>query len=1493
MIQTVVLKLIKARRIHHVSMIAGMAGSILFNNVATAQTVFLDPGSYPGTPLVINGFDLDGNGWFWWSNHPSCGEFFTTGKVGYKAQPTSEPKRLVTSCSANPGSCTPGRDEAYSYYFGRVGSDVFLYRKSLGTAETDPGILFDANGQNISLDIHESSRLWVNGDYLFYQKKNLHSVLGWQTSLYRVHRDGSTLPEVFAVINGEHFFTEFESFIYISISGQFGIPATGYLFLTEGGRLYVQDKDQQITLSRQNVSDIAILPPSSFVNRSTVYSVENTGGEGNAVGKLYSISPTDGTGTLLTQWNGYHIFEIALANWPDNSPARVFLYSGVPGSFGNYDNFTCYRQETVGNFAKWELFLSVLGGGLKGSREWVYYTHDFKIKGKKSDAPPESIDVEFLGLEITQGVQSLGHDAVLVAGKPTYARAYARLSVNTTPLSSWTTGARLFGTRNGSPLPGSPLLPKTSQQLSTADTLPDQRNLGNGYLFEIPPSWTTPGSTKFELKLNESGHVPETGTVGNNGTTEVNFVHKSNTCLKFRPLKTIVSPYYADSPGSGLPEILQRCKSMLPISDFDVRFDNSLRHKPVFFVEIEWVICFPFICPVPIIKVRSEPFNVHDGNDNDRDWAIFWLGVDRLLESSPCDDYHLVGTVHPDITNFNGIGGRGDLNLTDLWDEFPDVAIPNSDWASVLVVNMRTDTAQGALTPGGSDVDVPFNTFYGGRTLAHELGHNYGRKHINQGNGGCGGSTPDGPYDFPPFNTCTFGASSASSSSGAVAGFDVIGERPVRNDLGIFGDLMSYSDARWTSVWTWNIVANHLPQASKAPLAATQVEEDTSWIVVKGYYDTVSGEAFLMPSEILPNGILPDDSIRKALEAEAEMPDGTPIEICQLDTDGTFIRRHKAVPFAMPQEGDAPREQLWFLQVIRCEPDMASIILCDKGEMVACLPRSPNPPHVTVNNPVYDATNSFLHLSWNASDPDGSPLLFSVFYSANNGATWQVLDSNLNTTELSVSTRFLPGGNQARIRVIACDGMDTSISESDPFVCPISPPDLRINNLPEGIRIPYGQSVTPLIFAYDDEDGLRDPAWNLNGPTHLTGNGDTPTLSHLSPGTYSFIATAKDSDGMVSEEQRGFQVLPVEVTDSAPPVLDGYCADTTYDTATKITVDTDNGDVTVNVVHSGNRLYIGVCNIPYAPLTGDASVGIVVDTDGNSNPGEGPGFGERGFFINDDGLPWQATGDGTELVKETEPPLGFLTAVQRGASSWSAEFSIDDTLLNGWDHAARLFVRINHTGNTNWPETSTIKEPTTWAAAWFGTLPTQTNQIPVAAVRDKFLVIASQVSTIFLNGHASEDPDGDELTYNWTQISGPPITLTNSDSAQASFMPPSVSDITTMVFQLVVNDSSLASAPVQTTVTLLPDPNLFTEPGTSGSKLMITDASYDQDTSFLDLLFAGQPGQTYHIQSSTNGFTWSTNSIGRATADAAGLFDYSKSIESSENMLLFRAMEQP
>jgi hypothetical protein len=96
---------------------------------------------------------------------------------------------------------------------------------------------------------------------------------------------------------------------------------------------------------------------------------------------------------------------------------------------------------------------------------------------------------------------------------------------------------------------------------------------------------------------------------------------------------------------------------------------------------------------------------------------------------------------------------------------------------------------------------------------------------------------------------------------------------------------------------------------------------------------------------------------------------------------------------------------------------------------------------------------------------------------------------------------------------------------------------------------------------------------------------------------------------------------------------------------------------------------------------------------------------------------------------------------------------------------------------------------------------TNVNQAPTAdAGADQTI---DEGKAVTLNGTASSDPDADPLTYGWTQLSGPAVTLSDATSAMPSFTAPQVgAGGQTLVFQLVVEDGTDASAPDTVTITV-------------------------------------------------------------------------------------------
>ena len=85
------------------------------------------------------------------------------------------------------------------------------------------------------------------------------------------------------------------------------------------------------------------------------------------------------------------------------------------------------------------------------------------------------------------------------------------------------------------------------------------------------------------------------------------------------------------------------------------------------------------------------------------------------------------------------------------------------------------------------------------------------------------------------------------------------------------------------------------------------------------------------------------------------------------------------------------------------------------------------------------------------------------------------------------------------------------------------------------------------------------------------------------------------------------------------------------------------------------------------------------------------------------------------------------------------------------------------------------------------------NQPPQADAGAEQLV--SGGATVQLNGSGSSDPDNDALSFSWTQIAGPAVTLDNPAVSQPQFAAPAASTVEQqLVFRLTVSDGSASSS---------------------------------------------------------------------------------------------------
>ncbi len=122
------------------------------------------------------------------------------------------------------------------------------------------------------------------------------------------------------------------------------------------------------------------------------------------------------------------------------------------------------------------------------------------------------------------------------------------------------------------------------------------------------------------------------------------------------------------------------------------------------------------------------------------------------------------------------------------------------------------------------------------------------------------------------------------------------------------------------------------------------------------------------------------------------------------------------------------------------------------------------------------------------------------------------------------------------------------------------------------------------------------------------------------------------------------------------------------------------------------------------------------------------------------------------------------------------------------------------------------------------------------------------VVTVTLDGSASTDPEGETLLYQWSQASGPGVTLAGMTTVRPVFAVPQLTESMDLVFSLTVRDGQNTSAPATVTITVTADNDspvavddriTMTKGGTAtllvGGAASVLDNDRDPDTARSDL----------------------------------------------------------
>jgi len=308
----------------------------------------------------------------------------------------------------------------------------------------------------------------------------------------------------------------------------------------------------------------------------------------------------------------------------------------------------------------------------------------------------------------------------------------------------------------------------------------------------------------------------------------------------------------------------------------------------------------------------------------------------------------------------------------------------------------------------------------------------------------------------------------------------------------------------WTSEFTYTHILSYIQGKATAQSEISKQSEPALYFTASGLISS-SDLAFFYPitSELTSDPIaIPPTGTEYCLNVE----DVSANVLTQSCFDLSFINPETGEP-----DGVEPFE------IMLPYPDGAARFVLKKGDVeLASQVVSANYPEVTITSPnggdSWDASGDYT-ITWDASDLDGDPLLFTVSYSSD-GNQWSPLAYNQAENSLTVNAANLPGSDSALIRVTATDGVNTTSDESDlPFAISrkgpqpiIASPSVSETTVGSGQLLLQGS-------AYDLEDGpLADSSLTWSSSIDGALGTGSNLLVNLTPGSHTITLTAVDAD---------------------------------------------------------------------------------------------------------------------------------------------------------------------------------------------------------------------------------------------------------------------------------------------------------------------------------------------------------------------------------------------
>jgi hypothetical protein len=752
---------------------------------------------------------------------------------------------------------------------------------------------------------------------------------------------------------------------------------------------------------------------------------------------------------------------------------------------------------------------------------------------------PEVPDLYITDFEVTQGMQNLENDMPLVQERTTVARVYVCTDSVDWPdvrggIQAW---------RNDQPLSpgagesaGKALLPANGPITAWANC-GDRLNVDDSLYFYLPPHWLNGEVTLRAFVYGTDPHAPSLYEESDAN----NF--KSVYDLEFDPAQAAVFRFIPMHLHAG--------------------FDNDNADATFF--------------PSPITFGTQGGWDI--ANDMFRLHPVAEVYVELAGEAiSPA--FHGFGDEW-ELDDEDKYGKP--LDLLQYYRHWED----NAPWYVGMVSPTLLDDADGNLGLARGDKGVAWAIMdsshwnstrwnvNGGATLAHELGHLSGLDHApcadNDGDGEPDEADVDG--DFPTgFPNCKL----APVDPEGFYGFDVnwqlwsytSGPTVISNDPGASQPhrgfpLMGYANPSYIDAYHYCVLLEHYgvhcnpasldlgPQGGgggtgphadcdtfdnpfPGPLVnwemcltsegEPELYQPTTYdsvIAVSGQVDPQAGTAtFDLVTRLSdpPESLLAEMAEQK--ERWTQDGESSPYRLSLETADGTAL---VFLPLIDSTTHHSAANTISFSEVLPDVPGGALLRIRQGDAILGEHRASSAPPSISVEPAADASAQPPFEIRWQASDPDGDSLSFTLLYSHDLGETWRAVATDVETDgdgfAALVSAEGLPGSTQGMFRIVANDGFHTALDDSQAVYQVPNQLPLPLIYIPgEGLVLPTNGVVVLKGAATDAEDGplpAESLQWSSDRDGPL-GQGGLLVRRDLSPGLHTLTLSATDSAGQTA-----------------------------------------------------------------------------------------------------------------------------------------------------------------------------------------------------------------------------------------------------------------------------------------------------------------------------------------------------------------------------------------